>query len=1117
MGRVRAPMATTACPWLTCFSWALTRTGSFQHLWRASLPAPTVCSGRSISLLNNCNNNPTRRWRSTGGRVNTTCLTGQTPAAALHHSPIPLVPWCPSWIAPARFHSSSHWKRTLAKDSASKSKAKDIIESVNRSESASTPSSAKMHSRRIWGSRTRRRRSASYPPVQASAISHHRLARKFRLFRNHKSQASRSKRGDSSSSSSSSKSPGSAGAWDPRRGQLMNRESRLLWQQLDGSLQRRDVRQAYDQYLFLRQQTRGQLHVGGTPFLQSRRWMDLQLNFLRLLYMHEYQTILRVTTSSSSSSSALSSSPLAATGSLRFWRWTNTSPSALALPHQLPKRIQPVILEIQRRQNRLYEDMLLNTFRDYPGTAALARSLAQSLSILGRTGRNGEPVQKEWREALRPLEEWSRLYRPTATAATTITTTTTGMQPAEGQEATGSVLGEGSMDQTGAATTAAATAPSTTATTVIHPHMAKRLEQHLELLMRKLVYTHTALMRQLFDELEERFGLESGPTFGMHMTFLRHYARFGYGGKGPGGGSTAALQIVKLMQDRQLPWQEEAEVYDLLLASMARRAGWRNEIRLLVDTMLAHGVLPKQETMQAAMLCAARSGDVATCSSYLDRMHREWGLTPSERLKSILLYACAKRGDFQGAVEVFGQLMDRGHLTRTNTPVSSLGSRDTGTALAVEESQKGPQGDLDNALVNQSNLLLALINQSTASAKGRRRDPGQDRTMIQKEARLILQLFTMIAHPRQGDRGATTSKVDSHLYTILMQYLSTLPAPLQGMRHLYEEMLKRAETSPNLITYKILLDACAEQMDMTTGQGYWNDMVQQGILPNKHVSASYIKGWCRVGEFAKAEAVCREALQMSLGTDKVAVEQAKRVLRRRAALEQLRSQADSEGGRGGEGERVNPPVPRSLSRKRIRDIRHRLVNDRMIMRQLARQQAEAFDVSVVEALMQGQGGFVQRAIDTFSRIESGVRRTRPKGHLAASSIDSRVAAAEEEEEQVDTQEEEEEQQKMSSPSSETVLPEMEWADLLTDGAFFHYFGVLGRSHRADLLVPTWKSLLRAGVHPSSRTVSRLLDCLEDYQWGLSAIKRIQQDLEHNWPEQDWSNVIGDRSGGRLWK
>ncbi|KAF9156349.1 hypothetical protein DFQ26_009393, partial [Actinomortierella ambigua] len=532
----------------------------------------------------------------------------------------------------------------------------------------------------------------------------------------------------------------------------MNRESRLLWEQLEGSLQRRDVRQAYDQYLFLRQQTQGQLQMNQQPFLQSPRWMDLQLNFLRLLYMHEYQTMLRMA-KSSSTLSPLAHHTASGPGSLRFWQWTNTSPTFPISRHQLPKRMQPVLLEIQRRQNRLYEDMLRTTFRDYPGTAALARSLAQSLSVLGRTDRNGEPIQKDWREALRPLEEWSRLYRSTPT--TTTTTTTAKVTTAEaGTDPLTTTVDAGSPATEASAATAI---PSTTTTIMplsnqLHPHMAKRLEQHMELLMRKLVYTHTALVRQIFDGLEERFGLVGGPTFGMHMTFLRHYARFGYGsGKGPGEGSTAALQIVKSMQDRQLPWQEEAEVYDLLLASMARRAGWRNEIRLLVDTMLTHGILPKEETMQAAMLCAARSGDVATCSSYLDRMHREWGLSPSERLKSILLYACAKRGDFQGAVEVFGQLTDRGHLTCTASgQLSEMGettTTTTTTATVEDLSQTSPQGDLNNALVNQSNLLLALINQSTSAAKGRRRDPGQDRMMVQEEVRSILRLFTMIAHP----------------------------------------------------------------------------------------------------------------------------------------------------------------------------------------------------------------------------------------------------------------------------------------------------------------------------------------------------------------------------------
>ncbi|KAG0239475.1 hypothetical protein BGW41_007657 [Actinomortierella wolfii] len=814
--------------------------------------------------------------------------------------------------------------------------------------------------------------------------------------------------------------------------------------------------------------------------------------------MHEHQTALRA---------SLSSPIAAATG---LFRWTNSSFSVPSF-QKLPGRVHGVITEIQRRQNRLYEDMLVTTFHDYPGTAALARSLAQSLSVLGRTDVRGGAIKKDWREALRPLEEWSRLYRQVDVAGEDTSST---MSSATHNGAPPSLL------------------------TPIHPHMAKRLGQHLELLMKKLVYTHTALISQIFDSMETRFGIP--PSFDMHMTMLRHYAHFGYQE-----GSAEALRIVKSMNDRQLPWQETSEVYDLLLSSMSRRAGWRNEIRLLVDTMLANGILPKEETMHAAMLCAARSGDVMACSKYLERMHREWGLTPSERLKSILLYACAKRGDFQGAVEVFGQLMDHGHLTWTRSQEAhKRGGQGKDGGSRREEpydhvlkgiKETEAQGNLDNALVNQSNLLLALINQSMAASKGRRRDHRQDRALIQEEVRSILRLFTMITNPSHP--YAASTKVDSHLYTILMQYLSTLPSPLQGMRHLYEEMLKKNETKPNLVTYKILLDACAEQMDMESGQAYWNDMLQQGILPNKHVRASYVKGWCNVGEFAKAEESCRDALQFSLSTSDDAVEKARQVLQRQIQA-RIQTLSDSIGNSNMD----------TIQLRRLRSIRKRWMNERMILRQLARQQAEAFDISVVDTLMQGyvrhdmwhqacrvyeaveqglwgntsrptpkmlmtffyccgQGGFVQRAIDTFTRIESKVngataqqhpqRQVRPQHKKLMADKDG-IEGGE-------------------TMTSETMLPEMEWAQLLTDGTFFHYFGVLGRSHRAELLIPAWKSLLNLGIHPSQRTVGRLLDCLEDQQWGLGAIKQIQQDLTDNWPDQDWSHIIGDRSGGRLWR
>src|SRR5690554_1936967 len=120
---------------------------------------------------------------------------------------------------------------------------------------------------------------------------------------------------------------------------------------------------------------------------------------------------------------------------------------------------------------------------------------------------------------------------------------------------------------------------------------------------------------------------------------MRYYAMLGREG------CQDVFAIVERMNDQSVQWKSEPKVYDYILYSLSHMSGNEAQADRVIGQMLANDIIPRQVTMKAAILCAARSGDIQACSRYISRMHQEWNLTITERMKAILLYACAKRGD----------------------------------------------------------------------------------------------------------------------------------------------------------------------------------------------------------------------------------------------------------------------------------------------------------------------------------------------------------------------------------------------------------------------------------------------------------------------------------------
>ncbi|KAI7821247.1 hypothetical protein BC939DRAFT_210870 [Gamsiella multidivaricata] len=587
------------------------------------------------------------------------------------------------------------------------------------------------------------------------------------------------------------------------------------------------------------------------------------------------------------------------------------------------------------------------------------------------------------------------------------------------------------------------------------------------------------------------------------------------------------LAIVSKMNADNIFWKREVAVYDYLLFALSHISGNESRANRIIEDMLANDLVPREETMKAAILCAARSGDLEACSRYIRRMHEEWNLTISERMKAILLYACAKRGDFEGALEILGQLGRAGTLVHSEQrPVRSTMATAT-TQMAKKEVEKLLR---ERDVVDNSNVLMALINQTHA-----RRGHGQQLTQeyVKEEVSKVLELFTVMTRD--------SKQVDTQLYTIMMQYLSTLPSPLPGMIYLYREMHSSEKAKPNYVTYRIMLEACAEHMDMDLAKQLWKDMEAARIVKDCRVRASFVKGWGRTGHLKTAERYTQEGMIAQRAIEKERIQyQVGFVVRNKRRREQ--------------GLPILEKMPRLPRRQRIT--------------------GEMIDLGVLHELMRAnrQHNQPERVYELYREIDAGEwgRKIRPNeftlsivlgacasGTTATELVDRGIelmdgyfnhqrygfsghtapdgSAPDEMPDRVldhghgsDNGDDDEDKseagrdRQLELLGSET-MPRKHFAPgeggvktrLLSDVNYQLYFAMLGRHHRQRKMVEVWDEMMETVEKPPSHlTVSLVTEALENVQWGAGPIKRLQRQLREKWPKVDWDGAKrGKRLGG----
>lgn len=583
------------------------------------------------------------------------------------------------------------------------------------------------------------------------------------------------------------------------------------------------------------------------------------------------------------------------------------------------------------------------------------------------------------------------------------------------------------------------------------------------------------------------------------------------------------LSIVSSMDNKGISWKHETAVYDYLLYSLSHMSGNEAHAGKIIDQMLANDLVPREETMKAAILCAARSGDLETCSRYISRMHEEWNLDIGERMKAILLYACAKRGDFDSAVEILGQLSVAGTLVRSKAESGikkrAVGDNSSLTTISTTNAQL--EEILSNPdIINNTNVLLALINQ-THKKRGNKKQMTQD--FIKEEVSKVLELFTVITkNPQQ---------IDTQLYTIMMQYLSTLPSPLPGMTYLYKEMQGTERAKPNHVTYKIMLEACAEQMDMEYGKQLWDDMDTSKVIKDCYVRASFVKGWGKIGYLKQAEWIAREGYLIQQGLDKDRRQHRlafalKNRKRRDQGLPELQ-----EPTRLPRRQRLNDMISLNVVHELMRANRAHNKPDRVyeIYQEIEhgnwgrRMRPNQFTLSIVLQAC-GSGTATSKLVDqgiglVESYLESQHRQLQQfKG------------------EDDDDLDEDSDSTKAVTDAEETISGKTSLASL-SDVNYQLYFTMLGRHHRQRKMVTVWDEMMRVIERPPSHgTTNMVMEALENVQWGATPIKRIQRQLRERWPQVDWDGagkkkrvpgsgsveelVAEDRSvgaGGRFWR
>ncbi|KAF9539053.1 hypothetical protein EC957_005827 [Mortierella hygrophila] len=696
---------------------------------------------------------------------------------------------------------------------------------------------------------------------------------------------------------------------------------------------------------------------------------------------------------------------------------------------------------------------------------------------------NSSEKLQDWREALKVLEDWSAAEKPWDWK----------------KNAKEGVVAKES-------------GPASTNTPVWRNAVLEReLGSWLVKLMSKLVYSHTHLVRSMLDTIPKQFGIKT--TVDMHLVLLNYYAMFGRDGY------RDTLSIVSGMDNKGISWKHETAVYDYLLYSLSHMSGNEAHADKIIEQMLANDLVPREETMKAAILCAARSGDLEACSRYISRMHEEWNLVIGERMKAILLYACAKRGDFDSAVEILGQLSVAGTLVRSRGKKRSSDNIVPTTSATTNAQLEEILSDAD--IINNTNVLLALINQ-THNKRGKKKQMSQD--FIKDEVSKVLELFTVITkNPQQ---------IDTQLYTIMMQYLSTLPSPLPGMTYLYKEMQGTKNAKPNHVTYRIMLEACAEQMDMEYGKQLWDDMDESKIIKDCYVRASFVKGWGKIGYLKQAEWIAREGYLIQQGLDK------ERRQHRLAFVLKNQKRRD-------QGLPELQDLPRLPRRQRLNDIISLNVVHELMRSNRAHNKPDRV-YEIYQEMEQGKWGSRIRPNQfTLSIVLQACGSGTATSKLVDQGIGlvERYIKSQQRQLQQFNGKDEDEQDEDSGSSSRAATDAVETISgknslaSLSDVNYQLYFTMLGRHHRQHKMVTVWDEMMQVIERPPSHgTTNMVMEALENVQWGATPIKRIKKQLKDRWPQVDWDGagrkkrILGfgsveelvdeDKSvgaGGRFWR
>ncbi|KAF9347753.1 hypothetical protein BGX26_000790 [Mortierella sp. AD094] len=705
-----------------------------------------------------------------------------------------------------------------------------------------------------------------------------------------------------------------------------------------------------------------------------------------------------------------------------------------------------------------------------------AKTMATLVDTLGKSKAmvqhsyliDSETKLHDWREALRVLEDWaaSKPHWKSASASSL------------------SSFAEGEVDESNTAVETTAESPSS---------------YHLEnkILERELATWLSKLMKRL--------------------VLLEYYAMLGKDG------CKDTLDIIHKMGSRDIDWKQEPVMYDYILYALSHESGNITQADKIIEGMLANDLVPREETMKAAILCAARSGNLEACSRYIQRMHHDWNLTITERMKAILLYACAKRGDFEGTLEILGQLGRSGTLVESKFGTSRTHRRagDTDPIMstsAPELSSKDTMEELLNAqdIINNSNVLLALINQ-THLRRGGKKQLSQE--FVKEEVSRVLELFTVIT--KDQDR------VDTQLYTIMMHYLSSLPSPLPGMMYLYKEMRASENAKPNHVTYQIMLEACAEQMDMDQGKQLWEDLNAAKIVKDCHIRASYVKGWGRTGHLDTAEAIARAGL--------LAQEQLEKDRMQHQVLFVMRNKKKRTRGLP---ELEKPP--RLPKRQRISEMinlavlhelmkAHRQHNNPARVYELYREieagkwgrriRPNGFTLSIVLGACASGTATLElvdqsiKLVDHILEIKRRQRQQYYKGNDVEDINEGRGKVDDIDEDEAKPDDPHHRRRIVDLLGSESVSDKSE-LPILSDINYQLYFTMLGRHHRQHKMVEVWDDMMKSIESPPSHlTVNLVTEALENVQWGAGPIKRIQRQLREHWPEIDWTKVDWGSRGG----